>query len=69
LQSGLALGLGLTFLETGAAADDPKFHPRDRGRVIFGPSKRRLAMLPIDQREGTLVVVAPFVGKLGVAKG
>jgi len=27
------------------------------------------AMLPIDQRDGTLVVAAPFVGKLGVAKG
>ena len=45
-----------------------KFDPRDRGRAVFGPAKRRLAMLPIKQGEGTLVVAASFVGKLGVAK-
>jgi rieske iron-sulfur protein len=51
------------------ACHDSKFDPRERGRVVFGPAKRRLAILPIERRDDALVVAAAFVGEVGVAKG
>jgi Rieske Fe-S protein len=51
------------------ACHDSRFDPRERGRVVFGPAKRRLAVLPIERRGDDLVVAAPFVGEVGVAKG
>jgi Rieske Fe-S protein len=51
------------------ACHESRFNPRDRGRVVSGPAKRRLAVLPIEDRGDALTVVAPFVGEVGVAKG
>jgi Rieske Fe-S protein len=51
------------------ACHDSRFDPRERGRVVFGPAKRRLAVLPIERRGDALVVAAPFVGEVGIAKG
>jgi Rieske Fe-S protein len=48
---------------------DSRFDPRERGRVVFGPAKRRLAVLPIERRDDALVVAAAFVGEVGIAKG
>lgn len=41
------------------------FDPADRGVVLDGPARRRLAMLPLRVEGGDLVVAAPFDGPLG----
>jgi rieske iron-sulfur protein len=42
-----------------------EFDPREGAQVVFGPAPRRLAALPIQITEGSLVVAAGFLGKPG----
>jgi Rieske Fe-S protein len=42
-----------------------EFDPRHSAQVVFGPAPRRLAVLPLTAADGSLAVVAAFVGKLG----
>ena len=45
-----------------------RFNPWDRGRVVSGPARRRLAALPIAVKEGKLIVTNGFTGKVGIKK-
>jgi rieske iron-sulfur protein len=42
-----------------------EFDPRHSAQVVFGPASRRLAVLPLTTADGSLTVVATFVGKVG----
>jgi rieske iron-sulfur protein len=42
-----------------------EFNPRESAQVVFGPAPRRLAALPVQITDGSLVIAAGFVGKLG----
>jgi rieske iron-sulfur protein len=42
-----------------------EYDPRDGAQVVFGPAPRRLAALPLTIIDGSLVVAASFVGKVG----
>src|ERR1700730_3884060 len=42
-----------------------EFDPRQAAQVVFGPAPRRLAALPLAAADGSLTVVATFVGKVG----
>jgi rieske iron-sulfur protein len=42
-----------------------EFDPRQSAQVVFGPAPRRLAALPVSVADGSLTVVATFVGKVG----
>jgi rieske iron-sulfur protein len=42
-----------------------EFDPRHSAQVVFGPAPRRLAVLPLTTADGSLTVVATFVGKVG----
>ena len=42
-----------------------EFDPRRSAQVVFGPAPRRLAALPLSVADGSLTVVATFVGKVG----
>jgi rieske iron-sulfur protein len=42
-----------------------EFDPRQSAQVVFGPAPRRLAALPLSVADGSLTVVATFVGKVG----
>jgi rieske iron-sulfur protein len=42
-----------------------EFDPRQAAQVVFGPAPRRLAALPLSAADGSLTVVATFVGKVG----
>ena len=42
-----------------------EFNPRQGAQVVFGPATRRLAALPLAMSDGSLVVAAAFVGKVG----
>jgi rieske iron-sulfur protein len=42
-----------------------EFDPRQSAQVVFGPAPRRLAALPVSIADGSLTVVATFVGKVG----
>jgi rieske iron-sulfur protein len=42
-----------------------EFDPRQAAQVVFGPAPRRLAALPLSAADGSLTVVAAFVGKVG----
>ncbi len=42
-----------------------EFDPRQSAQVVFGPAPRRLAALPLSAADGSLTVVATFVGKVG----
>jgi Rieske Fe-S protein len=42
-----------------------EYDPRQGAEVVFGPAPRRLAALPLAIADGSLVVAAPFVGKVG----
>jgi rieske iron-sulfur protein len=42
-----------------------EFDPRQSAQVVFGPAPRRLAALPLTTTDGSLTVVATFVGKVG----
>ena len=43
-----------------------EYDPRQAAQVVFGPAPRRLAALPLSTADGSLTVVATFVGKVGV---
>jgi rieske iron-sulfur protein len=42
-----------------------EFNPRESAQVVFGPAPRRLAALPLAIADGSLIVAARFVGKVG----
>jgi rieske iron-sulfur protein len=42
-----------------------EFDPRQSAQVVFGPAPRRLAALPLSVADGSLTVIATFVGKVG----
>lgn len=42
-----------------------EYDPRQSAQVVFGPAPRRLAALPLSVADGSLTVVAAFVGKVG----
>ena len=42
-----------------------EFDPRQAAHVVFGPAPRRVAALPLSAADGSLTVVATFVGKVG----
>jgi Rieske Fe-S protein len=42
-----------------------EFNPRESVQVMFGPVPRRLAALPLTVADGSLIVAATFVGKVG----
>lgn len=42
-----------------------EYDPRQGAEVVFGPAPRRLAALPLAIADGSLIVAAPFVGKVG----
>lgn len=42
-----------------------EYDPRKSAEVVFGPAPRRLAALPLMISGGSLVVAAPFIGKVG----
>ena len=44
---------------------DSKFDPRDNGRVVHGPSPKRLAALPLKMVDGVLTVAGGFTGPVG----
>jgi rieske iron-sulfur protein len=46
-----------------------EFDPRHSAQVVFGPAQRRLAALPLAAADGSLVVAATFVGKVGQQAG
>ena len=42
-----------------------EYDPRQGAEVVFGPAPRRLAALPLAITDGSLIVAAPFIGKVG----
>lgn len=44
---------------------DSKYDPRDNGRVVSGPSPKRLAALPLKMVDGALTVAGGFTGPVG----
>jgi rieske iron-sulfur protein len=44
---------------------DSKYDPRDNGRVVGGPSPKRLAALPLKMVDGALTVAGGFTGPVG----
>ena len=42
-----------------------EYDPRQGAQVVFGPATRRLPALPLAMADGSLVVAAAFVGKVG----
>jgi rieske iron-sulfur protein len=46
-----------------------EYDPRQGAQVVFGPAPRRLAALPLAITDGSLVVAAAFVGKVGGQQG
>jgi rieske iron-sulfur protein len=48
------------------ACHNSEYDPRQGAEVVFGPAPRRLAALPLAIVDGSLVVAAPFIGKVGV---
>jgi rieske iron-sulfur protein len=46
-----------------------EYDPRHGAEVVFGPAPRRLAALPLAIVDGSLVVAASFVGKVGAPQG
>ncbi len=46
-----------------------EFDPRDGARVILGPAKRRLAILPLKIVDGVLMAAGGFKGRLGAKPG
>ena len=42
-----------------------EYDPRQGAEVVFGPAPRRLAALPLAIVDGSLIVAASFVGKVG----
>jgi len=46
-----------------------EFDPRHSAQVVFGPSPRRLAALPLAAADGSLTIAAAFIGKVGQQAG
>jgi Rieske Fe-S protein len=46
-----------------------EYDPRQAAQVVFGPAPRRLAALPLEIVNGSLVVAGPFIGKVGAQQG
>jgi Rieske Fe-S protein len=46
-----------------------EYDPRQGAQVVFGPAPRRLAALPLAIADGSLIVAAIFVGKVGAQQG
>ncbi len=46
-----------------------EFDPRHSAEVVFGPAPRRLAALPLEMADGSLMVAAKFIGKVGQQAG
>jgi Rieske Fe-S protein len=46
-----------------------EYDPRHSAEVVFGPAPRRLAALPLTIADGSLVVSAKFIGKVGQQAG
>ena len=44
---------------------DSEFDPSDNGRATEGPARRRLAALPLEIVNGTLMAAGGFVGRVG----
>jgi rieske iron-sulfur protein len=42
-----------------------EFNPREGAQVVFGPAPRRLAALPVQITDGSLIIAGGFLGKLG----
>jgi rieske iron-sulfur protein len=42
-----------------------EYDPRQGAQVVFGPAPRHLAALPLAIADGSLIVAAPFLGKVG----
>ncbi|WP_213771712.1 ubiquinol-cytochrome c reductase iron-sulfur subunit [Bradyrhizobium sp. dw_78] len=42
-----------------------EYDPRNAAEVVFGPAPRRLAALPLAIADGSLIVAATFIGKVG----
>ncbi len=47
---------------------DSQFDPKDRGRVVGGPAKRRIAVLPLKIVDGVLLAASGFKGRVGLKK-
>ena len=47
------------------ACHNSEYDPRESAKVLFGPTPRRLAALPLAISDATLTVAATFVGKVG----
>lgn len=50
------------------ACHGSEFDPRDAARIVGGPAKRRLAMLPLQIEGGELAAAGPFTGQVGAVK-
>ena len=50
------------------ACHGSEFDPRDAARIVGGPAKRRLAMLPLQIEGGELMAAGPFTGQVGAVK-
>lgn len=48
---------------------DSQFDPKDRGRVVGGPAKRRIAVLPLKIVDGVLLAAGGFKGRVGLKRG
>lgn len=46
-----------------------EYDPRHAAQVVSGPAPRRLAALPLAITDGSLVVAATFIGKVGAQQG
>lgn len=47
---------------------DSQFDPKDSGRVVGGPAKRRIAALPLKIVDGVLLAAGGFKGRVGLKK-
>jgi rieske iron-sulfur protein len=50
------------------ACHGSEFDPRDAARIVGGPAKRRLAMLPLQIEGGELIAAGPFTGPVGAVR-
>jgi Rieske Fe-S protein len=50
------------------ACHGSEYDPRDAARIVHGPAKRRLAMLPLQIEGGELTAAGPFSGPVGAVK-
>lgn len=48
---------------------DSQFDPKNRGRVVGGPAKRRIAVLPLKIVDGVLLAAGGFKGRVGLKRG